>query len=256
LSPRALFYGNAVKSQENKQSSLRGRVALVTGATRGIGFSIARALASEGCDLIICGRDTAQLAKVETDLSGKRVRVLAQGCDVRDEGSIVAMFEAIRKQSDRLDILINNVGITHPQSPIKELPSKEWNDVIASTLTGMFLVTRHALTIMHRGASIVNMLSVSSRQVFPRQAAYNSAKHGALGFTNTLREELRAEGIRVIAVLPGPTETPIWDTLWPEAPREKMIKPETVAQAVVDALKLPVESTVEEIVIRPITGSL
>jgi NAD(P)-dependent dehydrogenase (short-subunit alcohol dehydrogenase family) len=235
---------------------LSGKVVLITGASRGIGLALARALASEGCDLIICGRNAAQLTQVETELTRKNIRVLALTCDVRDKASVAEMFKAIRKNFERLDILINNVGVTHPQVPIRQLPSKDWNDVIASTLTGMFLVTKHALPMMTRGATIVNMLSVSAKQAFPGQAAYNSAKHGALGFTNTLREELRAEGIRVIAVLPGPTETPIWDTLWPEAPREKMIKPETVAQAVMDALTLPPDSTVEEIVIRPITGSL
>jgi NAD(P)-dependent dehydrogenase (short-subunit alcohol dehydrogenase family) len=235
---------------------LSGKVVLITGASRGIGLALARALASEGCDLIICGRNAAQLTQVETELTRKNIRVLALTCDVRDKASVAEMFKAIRKNFERLDILINNVGVTHPQVPIRQLPSKDWNDVIASTLTGMFLVTKHALPTMTRGATIVNMLSVSAKQAFPGQAAYNSAKHGALGFTNTLREELRAEGIRVIAVLPGPTETPIWDTLWPEAPREKMIKPETVAQAVMDALTLPPDSTVEEIVIRPITGSL
>jgi NAD(P)-dependent dehydrogenase (short-subunit alcohol dehydrogenase family) len=235
---------------------LSGKVVLITGASRGIGLALARTLASEGCDLIICGRNAAQLTQVETELTRNKTRVLALTCDVRDEANVAEMFKVIRKNFERLDILINNVGVTHPQVPIRQLPSKDWSDVIASTLTGMFLVTKHALPMITRGATIVNMLSVSAKQVFAGQAAYNSAKHGALGFTNTLREELRAEGIRVIAVLPGPTETPIWDTLWPEAPREKMIKPDTVAQAVMDALKLPPDSTVEEIVIRPITGSL
>src|SRR5437764_12921371 len=109
---------------------------------------------------------------------------------------------------------------------------------------------------MIHGSIIVNILTISAKQVFPGSSAYNASKHGALGFTNTLREELRSKGIRVIALLPGATDTAIWNTLWPEAPRKKMMQPETVAQALVNALALPTESTVEELVIMPSAGML
>ena len=92
---------------------------------------------------------------------------------------------------------------------------------------------------MKRGATIVNNLSIAATRVFPGTAAYNASKHGALGFTNTLREELRGKGIRVIALLPGATDTAIWNILWPEAPRKKMMSAETVAQAVLQAILLP-----------------
>jgi short-subunit dehydrogenase len=87
-------------------------------------------------------------------------------------------------------------------------------------------------------------------------SAYNASKHGALGFTNTLREELRPSGIRVIALLPGATDTEIWQTFRPDAPRAKMMKPETIAQAVVNALMLPENATVEELAILPTAGVL
>jgi short-subunit dehydrogenase len=92
----------------------------------------------------------------------------------------------------------------------------------------------------------VNNLSIAAKRVFPGSSAYNASKHGTLGFTNTLREELRPKGIRVIALLPGATDTAIWKTLWPEAPRRKMMSAETVAAAVVMTLRLPPEGTVEE----------
>ena len=109
---------------------------------------------------------------------------------------------------------------------------------------------------MNRGSAIVNNLSISAKRVFPGSSAYNASKHGALGLTNTLREELRPHGIRVIALLPGATDTDIWNTLWREAPRQKMMKAETVARAVVNALCVPVEATVEELVILPASGTL
>jgi short-subunit dehydrogenase len=107
---------------------------------------------------------------------------------------------------------------------------------------------------MKRGSAIVNNLSIAARRVFPGSAAYAASKHGGLGFTTTLREELRAEGIRVIALLPGATDTAIWNQFWPDAPRKRMMRPVTVAEAVIHALTLPAEATVEELTILPSGG--
>jgi NAD(P)-dependent dehydrogenase (short-subunit alcohol dehydrogenase family) len=117
-------------------------------------------------------------------------------------------------------------------------------------------MTQAALAVMKRGSTIVNNLSIAAERVFPGSAAYNASKHGALGFTNTLREELRPKGIRVIALMPGATDTAIWQALWPKAPRRKMMSAETVARTVVDALLLPENTTVEKIVVMPSSGTL
>jgi len=238
------------------KNSLKGKIALVTGATQGIGFEIARALADEGCTLILSTRNQARLRVVETQLARKKVRVLAVPCDVRDQPSIANMFAVVCKHFGRLDILVNSAGIAHGFTPVGKLSLETWNDVLATNLTGTFLVTQAALPLIKRGATIANVLSMSAKRAFPNLAAYNASKFGALGFTSTLRAELRGEGIRVIALLPGATDTPIWDTLWPDAPREKMIRAVTVAQVLISALKLPQECTVEELGIMPTAGSL
>jgi NAD(P)-dependent dehydrogenase (short-subunit alcohol dehydrogenase family) len=238
------------------QSAFRHKVALITGASRGIGLAIARALAAEGCDLIITGRNKAALNKASRELSGGKIRVLSTVCDVRDPVAVEALFAAVEGRFHHLDILINNAGAAHPNLNVAKLPFESWQEVIATNLNGMFLVTHAALPLMKRGSTIVNNLSIAAKRVFAGSSAYNASKHGALGFSNTLREELRPQGIRVIALLPGATDTAIWNTLWPEAPRKKMMSPETVATAVLNALKLPTESTVEELVILPTTGTL
>jgi len=239
-----------------KPSRLRGHTALVTGATRGIGLAIARALATEGCNLILTGRDEPTLTRISRELSRHRIRAFAQACDVRDPHSVDALFRSIRAQYKRLDILINNAGIAHANLPIEKLPLPVWKDVLETNLDGMFLVTQAALAMMKRGGTIVNSLSVAANRVFVGSAAYNTSKHGALGLTNTLREELRPRGIRVIGILPGATDTDIWTTLWPQAPRRKMMSPETVARAVVQAILLPANATVETLEIRPTAGTL
>jgi NAD(P)-dependent dehydrogenase (short-subunit alcohol dehydrogenase family) len=240
----------------SRETGLCGRLALITGANRGIGLAISRALAGEGCDLIITARDERALAKAQRELERYGVRVLAQSCDVRSPDSIDYLFALVRGLHHPLDILINNAGIGHPNRTVGELPYPTWMEVIDTNLNGLFLVTQAALAVMKRGSTIVNNLSIAAERVFPGSAAYNASKHGALGFTNTLREELRPKGIRVIALMPGATDTAIWNTLWPDAPRRKMMSAETVALAVVNAIRMPENTTVEKIVVMPSIGTL
>lgn len=235
---------------------LHNHVALITGSTRGIGLALAHSLAAQGCNLILTGRDEKALRRASRELASAKIKVLAHPCDVRDPQSIDDLFRAVRKKFKRLDILINNAGIAHPNFPIDKLPLALWREVIDTNLTGMFLVTQAALPLMKRGATIVNNLSVAAHRVFPGSAAYAASKHGALGLTNTLREELRPKGIRVIALVPGATDTDIWNTFWPQAPRKKMMSPATIAQSVVNAIKLPANATVETLEILPTAGVL
>jgi NAD(P)-dependent dehydrogenase (short-subunit alcohol dehydrogenase family) len=244
-----------------RDSALSGRLALITGANRGIGLAIARALAREGCNLVITARDQRALAKARTELEKLQpqkstLHVLAQSCDVRSPDSVDYLFALIRGLHKPLDILINNAGIGHPNLTLSDLPYPTWMEVVDTNLNGLFLVTQAALAVMKRGSTIVNNLSIAAERVFPGSAAYNASKHGALGFTNTLREELRPKGIRVIALMPGATDSAIWNTLWPKAPRRKMMSTETVARIVVNALLLPENTTAERIVVMPSSGAL
>jgi len=228
----------------------------VTGANRGIGLATARALASEGCKLVLTARDEEELSLAERELKRYGREVLTVSCDVREPDEVVRLFAEVKKRFRRIDILVNNAGTGHPNRTVEQLSYETWRDVIDTNLNGMFLVTHFALPLMKRGGAIVNNLSIAAKRVFPGSAAYNASKHGALGLTDTLREELRPKGIRVIAVLPGATDTAIWKTLWPEAPRKKMMAAEIVATAVLDALCLPSASTLEEMILRPSSGTL
>jgi 3-oxoacyl-[acyl-carrier protein] reductase len=247
----------ATKQTSTKTSpTLRGQVALITGATRGIGLALARALAANSCHLILTARDEKALAHISGELASTKIKVLTHPCDVRNPHDVDALFRAARRQFKRLDILINNAGIAHANLPVEKLPLPAWKEVLDTNLTGTFLVTQAALAIMKRGGTIVNNLSIAATRVFAGSAAYNASKHGALGLTNTLREELRPRGIRVIALLPGATNTDIWTTLWPQAPRKKMMSPETVAEATLQAILLPANATVESLEILPTVGTL
>jgi len=219
-------------------------------------LAIARALAAGGANVVLAGRNQASLTRVARELGRNKVDALPVVCDVRDPLEIQQMLATVKRRFGRIDILINNAGVSHGHLDVEKLPVEAWKDVLDTNLTGMFLVTKAALPLMKRGGAIVNNLSIAARRVFPGLSAYNASKHGALGFTNTLREELRVRGIRVIALLPGATDTKIWNAFWSAAPRKKMMSPKTVAEAVVNALALPDESTIEELTILPSSGTL
>ena len=210
------------RNNKPRQSPLSGRLALITGANRGIGLAIARALAREGCNLIITGRDERTLAKTRIELEKLRVQVLAQPCDVRSPDSVDHLFVRVRALRRPL-----GSSSTMPASPTQPRSRR-------LALSNMDGGDRHQSQWPvsddaggpgsdEAGKHIVNNLSVAAERIFPGSAAYNASKHGALGFTDTLREELRPKGIRVIALLPGATDTEIWQTLWPTAPRRKMM---------------------------------
>jgi len=234
----------------------RGKVALITGGSQGIGLAIAHALTGEGCDVVITGRTASTLKKAAGQLAKRKVHVVPVVCDVCDERATTELLTAVKKKFRRLDILVNNAGVAHENLPVDKLPIAAWREVIDTNLTGMFLVTRAALPLLKRGGTIVNNLSIAAKRAFPGLSAYVAAKHGGLGLTETLREEVRPKGIRVIGLMLGAVDTDIWDSFWKDAPRKKMMSAETVARAVVDALRLPDDSTVEELVIRPTVGTL
>ena len=238
------------------QDPITGRVAVISGASRGIGLEIARALGARGCNLALAARSFHSLGQAAKELSQHHVNILQRSCDVRVESSVKEFFDAVSNEFGRGDFLINNAGIAHELAPIEKLDPQVWKDVIQTNLDGLFYCTHYALPLMKAGATIINNLSVASQGQFPGHAAYNTSKWGGLGFTNTLREELRERRIRVVALIPGPTNTEIWEQFWPDRPRDRMMTAASIAQAVVACLELPPDTVVEEIKLRPIGGTL
>lgn len=235
--------------------SLEGQTALITGASRGIGRAIAARLAREGARLLITAR-SAELQEAARELT-ELTEVHAVCADVTRPANVQGLFEEVRTRFDSLDILVNSAGVAEA-APVVETSADLWQKTLAVNLTATFLCSRAALEVMlpRRRGHIVNLISVAAIIPYAGNSAYAAAKAGALAFTRVLREEVRAAGIRVTAVLPGPTDTPLWDRFWPQAPREKMMSPAAVAEAVVSAILLPGNAVAEELILRPISGSL
>jgi len=229
----------------------RPKLALVTGASRGLGQAIAEALSKRGFHLILTARDQRSLNR----LAARLPNAVAVACDIRDPQSVATLAAVVRKRR-RLDVLINNAGIAGATEPIASLSFEAWREVIDTNLHGTFLVSQAMLPFLTRGSVIVNNLSIAARTAFPGMAAYNASKRGLLGFTETLREELRPRAIRVVALLPGATDTDIWKQFWPTAPRRRMISPATIGHLVAEAVTLSPDANIDELVITPSAGAL
>ena len=253
---------HTAKIQPAEQTStlrLRGKTAVVTGGSSGIGYAIARALAAEGCEVVITARDAASLKRSGSHLTAELqsgAQIVPMACDVRDPDSVRALFDFVGKRFAKLNVLVNNAGISQPPTSVEDTSVEMWHDIVETNLTGVFLCTRAALPLMQAGATIINNISAAAKQVFPKFSAYTAAKTGAYGFTLALRDELIPRGIRVTALMPGATSTPIWQQIIPDMPREHMIDVDSVAQAVLYAVLLPPQANLSEFLLTPTRGVL
>ena len=182
------------------------RVALVTGAGRGIGRAIARALAGPGTLVAVAARTRSQLASTATDLESLGGRALPIEMDVTDEGSVAAGVRAVAEAAGQVDVLVNNAGVGGGE-PIAGSDTAHWHRIIDTNLTGMYLVARAVVPLMHSGGRIVNMSSVLGRFGVPGYTAYCASKHGVIGFTRALALELAPQQITVNALCPGWVDT-------------------------------------------------
>nr|CAA9277939.1 hypothetical protein AVDCRST_MAG63-3351 [uncultured Armatimonadetes bacterium] len=232
-----------------------GRVCLITGASRGIGRATALALHAAGWRLALAARGEEALAALAADIGGADHLVIP--CDVTREAEVAAaVAEAVRRFGG-LDALVCAAGVGS-FAPTVDSTTADWDAQIGANLTGTYLACREALKVMlpRRAGHLVTILSVASTVAFPASAAYCASKWGAYGLTKVLAEEVRREGVRVTAVLPGSTDTPFWDAISGGPPREDMLPAARVADAVVYALEAPPDVSVDEIAVMPPKGIL
>ena len=184
---------------------LRGRTALVTGSTSGIGLGIARALAGAGANIVLNGfGDPAEISVIETALQGNDVETAYYGADVRDPLAIEQMVGGVCEQFRTIDILVNNAGIQHV-APIEAFPVERWNDILAVNLSAAFHTIRLALPRMKQAnwGRIVNIASAHGLVASANKAAYVAAKHGLVGLTKTVALETARTSVTCNAICPG-----------------------------------------------------
>ena len=232
-------------------TSLAGRGAIVTGASRGIGLAAARALAAAGARLLMLARGHEELEQ--------RAREIGQGavgipCDVSDHAAVDAAAADARRLFGRApDILVNNAG-AFALAHVDRMSTAEFERIIDVNLVAPFHLVRTFLPGMReRGAGhVVTIGSVADRVAFPENAAYAASKFGIRAMHEVMRAELRGTGIRTTLVSPGPVDTPLWDPLSPETrpgftPRTAMLSADAVAEAIVFAVTRPVSVNIDEL---------
>ena len=233
--------------------SLKGKNAIVTGGTRGIGRAIAQRLLTDGASVAICGRTQASVDRTVADMK-KLGRVFGTVADVSQLEDARSLFAAVDREFGGLDILVNNAGQGRFKK-VGEMTPEEWHLNIDLNLNGAFYCAHEALArfATRGGGFIVNISSLAARNPFSGGAAYNASKFGLNGFTEALMLDHRNDNVRVSSIMPGSVDTEFSGTPGKSRPADAswMIAPEDVAEAVSMVLRMPARTMVSRVEIRP-----
>ncbi len=247
-----------VKSSKKKKSvkpvpllagSLGGKVAIVTGGSRGLGKFIAKRLAEEGASVVIAGRKASDLRMTADEISRSGGRVIAVQTDVSSEKSVHRLLSKTLTEFGTIDILINNAG-QYMEKSVTDMSLEEWNNVIGTNLTGPFLLSRAVLPEMieKMDGTIVMISSTSGKRAKANSAAYSASKFGVEGFSEALLREVRDHNIRVIVVTPSSVDSSERESRQIlKGGKGARLRAEDVAETVVAAIKLPPRALVREV---------
>jgi 3-oxoacyl-[acyl-carrier protein] reductase len=230
---------------------IKGKIALITGGTKGIGYGIAASMLEEGMNVAITGRSAEGVQAAQKELSkiGKG-EVLGLVSDVRDLTSLENAVKSITVKWGKIDILIANAGVGH-FAPISDLTLEQWNETIDINLTGVFNSVKACLpSLKETKGYIITIASLAGTNFFAGGSAYNASKFGLVGFTQAMMLDLRQEGINVSTIMPGSVAT-YFDNHIPNDKDAWKIQIEDLGQIVVDVLKLDPRTLPSKIEVRP-----
>ena len=228
-------------------TTLQGKIAVVTGGSRGIGRGISEALAGAGLTVALTARDGAAASAAAREV-GHGARGYA--CDVRRHEQVAALFAAVEKDLGGVDVLVNNAGVGL-FAPVAEMSVDTWHTVIETNLNGVFYCTREAIPRMRArgGGYIFNVSSLAGRNAFPGAGAYCASKHAVNGFSEALFQEVRNDGIRVTYLMPGSVATEFGRGS--TAKQGWALQPEDVGEMVVDLLRTHPRAMHSRVEMRP-----
>jgi len=233
---------------------LMDRVAVITGASTGIGQGIAFAYAAEGAKVVLASRSREKLETVAGEIRGSGGTALAVQTNVTLEGEVINLFRQTLEAFGRVDILVNSAGITC-RTPTDEMSLETWRNVLDVNLNGAFLCSREALRIMKRQRSgrIINIGSISAKVPRPNSAPYTTSKFALEGLTRSLALDARDHGIAVCILHPGNTATPLWYGREAQAHQEGIMSPNNLARVAVMIAALPQDMNMLESIVLPVT---
>ncbi|HMD21309.1 MAG TPA: SDR family oxidoreductase [Alloacidobacterium sp.] len=227
---------------------LKGQLAVVTGAGRGIGEATSKRLAAMGASVVLVARDLARLERVRNEIEAAGGSARATPLDLLSEQSIAKFAESI----DRCDILVNNAAVGGTGQPLHQMPPAEWDLMMATNLRAPYLMIRALapLMIAAKSGHIINISSLAGHSPLPNGAAYSASKWGLNGLTYSVAEELRPHGVRVSVIAPGSTNTRFEGGTDRKDPNKK-IQPDDVARVVAMLVTQAPQSFVSEVLLRP-----
>ena len=233
---------------------IKNKIALVTGASKGIGRETALALAREGAHIAISARSEKLLQEVAGEIRAAGSKALVFPGDMSDEKTIAEFVEATIAEFGRLDILINNAGVGI-FGPVAELSTEDWDTMFNLNMRGVFLMTRTCLPHLRAAGEsvVVNVASLAGKNAFVGGGGYAATKHALLGFSRCLMLEERQHGLRVLAICPGSVNTPFNIDRSPadDPRRRRIIQPEDVAATILHMIRMPQHTMISEIDMRP-----
>ena len=230
---------------------MKDKIVVITGGSKGIGYTIAEKLLEAGATVFICGRNKFELKRALERLSASG-RVEGELCDVRSEDQVRQMLEECERLFGGIDVLINNAGMGVFGKTVEEISGDDFRQTLETNLFGVFYACHYAVPMLKKrgGGYIINISSLAGQNAHPKMAAYNASKFGLNGFTEALMQEVRQDNIRVSCICPGSVNTgfggdsPSRDNSW-------QLQPEDIAQVVVDLLKMNPRALPSKIEIRP-----
>ena len=234
---------------------LTGKVAIVTGASRGIGRAISVALAREAATVVLAARSMTKLqetAELVKQAGGKAEIIIT---DLLREESIINLARSVGEKFGRLDILVNNAGITH-SSKLEETKTEDWQRCLQVNATAPFILCREALPLLRKAPTsyIINISSVVGVKGYPLQSAYTASKHAVRGMTMSLAEELNGTNVRVHLVCPGGVDTELIPQVRPDLKSEDLMRPEEIAELVMYLVTHKGKAIIDELHIRRSTS--
>ncbi len=237
--------------------NLNGQAAIVTGAGSGIGRATALALAQAGVQVALASRTKQALDIVAHEITSVGGTALVIPTDVSNETQVENLISQTHSRFGHIDILVTSAGGA-VFGPLTESRTEDWDSLLAINLRGVYLCGKHVLKVMlpQRRGHILNVLSIASQMILPNSTAYTASKFGALGLTKVMAAEVRSQGIKVTAVIPGAVDTPLWDKSGGDLDRGKMLLPTDVAAAMLDVIAQPSTIHTDEIVLMPPLGVL
>lgn len=231
--------------------NLNGKVAVVTGAGRGIGRAIALALGENGATVIAAARTESQISKVSEEINKTGGNSTAFCCDIADESQIIKLFSFVMEKYKQIDILVNNAAIGR-FGPFKNFSTNELDELLTVNIRGTFICCREAMQRMipRKSGTIINLSSVVGFKGYENQSAYTASKHAVVGITKSLAVEAQQYNIRASVIHPGGVDTQLVDDARPDLDRSELMQPEDVAHTIMFLLSLSERCAVDEIYIR------